>query len=298
MSRARELFDVPVLAGRLEDQQLGAASLDAVILIDVLEHLPNPRQTLARAVSLLRPPGGFLMIQTPCYPAGWSYEALCAEDHPFLTQLKPVEHLHLFSEAAVRRLCAELGVGQVRFERAIFAHYDLFAVASAAPLAERPPTEQAEMLLAASPHGRMALALLDLGETRDALRERIAAAAAEFRDLQGHFDRSEADRAARLAVIERQGAEAGRLHAEIDRHLREVAKLANELAEAVRQREQLATETANLRQQREHLTTQINEMRATHTALVSEFGAWREHDKMLNNHWMTRLLKKIGFRPG
>ncbi len=99
VGRAREWFDVPVFAGRLEDQELPAASWDAVILMDVLEHLPNPRQTLGQAAALLRARQGFLLIQTPCYPTGWSYEALCAEGHPFLQQLKPVEHLYLFSQA-------------------------------------------------------------------------------------------------------------------------------------------------------------------------------------------------------
>ena len=144
--QARELFGVPVLEGRLEDQELAAGSWDAVVMMDVLEHLPDPRQTLGRAVSLLRSPGSFLLIQTPCYPAGQSYEALRARDHPFLQQLKPVEHLYLFSEPAVARLCAELGVGQVHFEPAIFAHYDLFAVASASALQERTLPERTQML--------------------------------------------------------------------------------------------------------------------------------------------------------
>ena len=168
-----------MLEGRLEDQELPAASWDAVILMDVLEHLPDPRRTLGHAVSLLRSPESFLLIQTPCYPAGRSYEALRAEDHPFLQMLLPQEHLYLFSEQAVARLCAELGVGQVRFEPAIFAHYDLFAVASAGPLREHTPPQRTEMLMAASPPARWTLALLDLGEVRDDLIGRLAAAAAD-----------------------------------------------------------------------------------------------------------------------
>ncbi|MBE7212282.1 MAG: class I SAM-dependent methyltransferase [Gluconacetobacter diazotrophicus] len=232
--RAREWFDAPVLEGRLEDQELAAGSCDAVILIDVLEHLPDPRQTLQRAVSLLRPDGGFLLIQTPCYPAGASFEALRERNHPFLQQLKPVEHLHLFSERSVQRLCAEVGAGWVRFEPAIFAHYDLYAVASAGPLRERPPAERAAALLGGPPSSRGVLAMLDLADVRDGLQARIAEQAAEYRDLRGHFDGSEADRAARLAVIENQGAEIGRLHAEIDRLRREreiVASLTGQASE-------------------------------------------------------------------
>ena len=234
--QARAWFDVPVLAGRLEDQDLAAGSYDAVILIDVLEHLPDPRGTLRRAISLLRSPDSFLLIQTPSYPAGRSYEALRAEGHPFLQQLKPVEHLHLFSEGAVRRLCAEVGVGRVRFEPAVFAHYDQYALASAGPLQERPPPARAEALLRGAPTARAILALLDLADARDALQVRLAEQAAEYRDLRGHFDGSEADRAARLEVIQNQGAENGRLRAEID-------WLRTELAAAAAERDRLVAES-------------------------------------------------------
>ncbi len=251
VQQARAWFGVPVLEGRLEDQELAPASFDAVILMDVLEHLPDPRATLGRAVSLLRSPQSFLLIQSPCYPVGWSYERLLAENHPFLTQLKPTEHLYLFSEPAVARLCAELGVGQVRFEPAIFAHYDLFAVASAGPLPERQEPERTALLMAASPPARWTQALLDLGAARDDLKLRLVDTAAEARglretagfqhaeinrlwpqvdaaknadnlaaaklaDLHRQFHGMEADSAARLKIIETQGAELARLHAEAD----------------------------------------------------------------------------------
>ena len=183
VQQACEWFGVPVIEGRLEDQQLAPASWDAVVLMDVLEHLPDPRRTLRAAAGLLRTPESFLLIQTPCYPAGLSYAQLCAQNHPFLQMLRPMEHLYLFSERSVARLCAELGVGQVRFEPAIFGHYDLFAVASAGALAERSLPERTQMLMAASPPARWTLALLDLGVERDAAHARAG-------DLQGHISRA------------------------------------------------------------------------------------------------------------
>lgn len=197
--KAREWFHAPILEGRLENQELAPGSYDVVMMMDVLEHLPDPRQTLTRAVSLLRSPESFLLIQTPCYPVGLSYEDLCARDHPFLVQLKPLEHLYLFSEQAVQRLCAEIGVGQVRFEPAIFAHYDLFAVASAAPLGERAGPGRAEMLLSSPTPARAVLALLDMSEARDGLQSRLATVTAEY--------------AATLEIAQRQGAEITGLHA-------------------------------------------------------------------------------------
>ncbi|MBE7158767.1 MAG: methyltransferase domain-containing protein, partial [Rhodospirillales bacterium] len=202
--QSREWFGVPVLEGRLEDQELAPASWDAVILMDVLEHLPDPLRTIRAAVALLRSPQSFLLIQTPCYPAGRSYEELCAQEHPFLQMLKPLEHLYLFSEQAVIRLCTELGVGEVRFEPAIFGHYDQYAVASAEPLRERDDTERTRMLMAASPPARWTLALLDLAVERDvALDTRTQAemdSTARLRqveELTALLSTSEADRAAR-----------------------------------------------------------------------------------------------------
>ena len=207
--QAREWFGVPVLEGRLEDHALPPASWDAVVLMDVLEHLPDPRRTLRAAVALLRSPESFLLIQCPCYPAGRSYAELCAQEHPFLQMLRPMEHLYLFSEPALTRLCTELGVGQVRFEPAIFGHYDQFAVASAAPLRERDDTERTAMLMAASPPARWTLAMLDLGETRDAAEKARGLAAAQaagltaqVAELQGLFTQADADRAARSRQVE------------------------------------------------------------------------------------------------
>ena len=209
VERARDWFGVPVLQGRLEDQDLPAGSFDTVAMMDVLEHLPDPRQTLGRAVALLRSPESFLLVQTPCYPAGVSYEALCEQDHPFLVQLKPMEHLYLFSGKALTHLCAELGLGQVRFESAIFGHYDQFAVASAGPLRERDTAERTRMLMAAAPPARWTLAMLDLAEERDTVAKdrdlaesAHACAAAQAVDLQGHFTRAETDGVARLHQVE------------------------------------------------------------------------------------------------
>src|SRR5207247_7140422 len=63
---ARRAFDIPVLCGQVETLTFEPGSFDAVTLLDVLEHLPNPRGSLEACVRLLRPEG-VLMIQTPCY---------------------------------------------------------------------------------------------------------------------------------------------------------------------------------------------------------------------------------------
>lgn len=186
---ARQAFGVPVLEGPIEQQTIEAASLDAIVLMDVLEHLPDPIGTLQHSVRLLKP-GGILLIQTPSYREGKTLEAMVADGDRFQTMLLPEQHLHLFSKKSVTELLRRLGFGYVQFEPAIFPAYDMFLVAATAQLSVISDREARE-ILASRPEGRLVGALLDLRS--------------ELQDLTGLHLESEADRAARLTVIESQG---------------------------------------------------------------------------------------------
>ncbi len=171
---SRRIFQIPVLQGPIEEQNLPPSSLDAIALMDVLEHLPDPEGTMRHAASLLRP-DGFFLIQTPDFRESYRYEQLVAEQHPFLQQFKTDQHLFLFSQRAAEELFRRLGFEWVAFEPAIFANYDMFFVAARHPLPRHTPEEISEAL-EASRAGRIVEALLD---------------------LWGKFRESEADRAAR-----------------------------------------------------------------------------------------------------
>jgi glycosyltransferase involved in cell wall biosynthesis/SAM-dependent methyltransferase len=179
----RRTFEVPMLVGPIEDQSLAPGSLDMIAAMDVLEHLPDPMRTVRHCLSLLRP-GGMLLLQTPRYPERVAYETLVADDSPFLMQLKATDHLYLFSETSVRAFLAELRVSHIVFEPAIFAQYDMFLLAGHVPPVAQPSSEIA-LALTKSPGGRLVQALLD---------------------LDGRLRESEADRAARLVVIEQLAA--------------------------------------------------------------------------------------------
>ncbi len=71
--------------------------------------------------------------------------------------------------------------------------------------------------------------------------------ALEMEDLRRNFDGSEADRAARLAVIEKQGSEISRLHGEVDRWLKEADRLQHALAAAEQAQGALAAELEDMR---------------------------------------------------
>jgi 2-polyprenyl-3-methyl-5-hydroxy-6-metoxy-1,4-benzoquinol methylase len=206
---ARETFRVPMWLGPIEEQGFEPESMDMIVLMDVLEHLRDPRDTLARCLALLRP-DGILLIQTPRYPEGQSYEDLAVRHDRFLECLLPGEHLYLFSVRSVRELFRRIGAPHVNFEPAFFPEYDMFAVAGRQPLGTH-AVAGVERALAGHPGGRFLQAFLDLS--------------GRFDEAEARWARVEADRAARLMVIEEQGARLGEMEGERNRLQAEVRTL-------------------------------------------------------------------------
>jgi SAM-dependent methyltransferase len=157
---ARETFNVPVQAGRIEELNFLPESLDVIVLNDVVEHLPDPAATLGHCAQLLKP-DGFFIIQTPEYKEHLSYADLVATKDIFLTHMdgKNEEHLYLFSRRSTQQLWSRLGFSVVGFENPIFP-YDLFYTASRSALIVNSP-EIISAALAAHPTGRLVQALLD-----------------------------------------------------------------------------------------------------------------------------------------
>jgi SAM-dependent methyltransferase len=206
---ARRTFDIPMYVGPIESQSIEPASLDLLVAMDVLEHLEDPLATLRHCATLLAPEA-LLLLQTPCYPAGMTYEAMVAAQSPFLNQLQAPEHTFLLSQEAMRELLRRAGIEHVRFEPAIFAHYDMFVAASSQPFQ---PVDAAtvDARLAASPSGRLVQALLDLYADRAVLQRELAEESAHIRWLKETIDTLERDRAARLSVLEEQGSRLSRI---------------------------------------------------------------------------------------
>jgi 2-polyprenyl-3-methyl-5-hydroxy-6-metoxy-1,4-benzoquinol methylase len=179
---AKSTFGVPILTGEIESQKLEPRSLDLILHFDVLEHLPDPLSTMRRCMELLKP-DGLLIVQTPCFPVGRTYDEMVRDKDRFLEHFKPAEHLYLFSRASIARLFSDVGAPFVYFEPAIFHHYDMFAVASRRELTPHSVAEATDALLC-HPEGRIVQALLD--------------ANAQYQELARRYEESEADREARL----------------------------------------------------------------------------------------------------
>lgn len=225
---AQDLFQIPMFIGPIEDQKIPPASLDMIVLLDVLEHLVDPEQTLKHCLNLLTD-DGVLMIQTPCYPPE-EYQELQGRDHLFLRMLIPKEHIHLFSKNSMRLLFEKFGVQHIKFLPAYYADQDMFFVASREPLKVWDNNRIEERLLSTA-NGRITMALLDLhskmtqvqaelvllkndrsehlriiDELNQQLRiveEDRSARLALIHQLSDQLERVEADRAARLDLINR-----------------------------------------------------------------------------------------------
>jgi 2-polyprenyl-3-methyl-5-hydroxy-6-metoxy-1,4-benzoquinol methylase len=200
-------FGVPIAVGPLERLDIEPGSLDAIVLMDVLEHLPDPMATIRHCLRLLEP-DGLLLVQTPQFREGMRHEELVESKGAFLDQLKSDEHLYLFSERSVIELLRRLGAEHICFEPAIFDVYDMFFAASRAPLQAR-TTEEMESALLQSPDGRLTLAMIDLRERELDLTRKLqeseedrAARYEQIRTLTAMFKESEADRAARGEQIQ------------------------------------------------------------------------------------------------
>ena len=86
------------------------APLDVVVLLDVIEHLPDPRATLALAVQHLAP-GGIVAITTGDFAS--LYARLAGPRWRLMT---PPQHLWFFTPESFRRLAGKLGLTVERLE--------------------------------------------------------------------------------------------------------------------------------------------------------------------------------------
>jgi glycosyltransferase involved in cell wall biosynthesis/2-polyprenyl-3-methyl-5-hydroxy-6-metoxy-1,4-benzoquinol methylase len=201
---ARQTFDVPMRLGPLEQQDIPPASLDIIVLNDVLEHLPHPAETMARCAALLKPDGVFV-VQTPRYPEPRTQHALVASRDRFLEMMEGMstEHLYLLSDRAAHRMFSAIGFSHIEYLEPLFP-YDMFFIAGREPLTVADGTQMRQRLLATA-SGRLVAALLDVEGAREqsgaALAEANAdraARLAQVNQMQALLDEANADRAARL----------------------------------------------------------------------------------------------------
>lgn len=118
-AEARRRFAGPVHTGSAESLPVEwRGAFDVVTAWDVIEHVADPRGTMAALAACLRP-DGWLFLSTP--DAGAAVARLLGRRWHYLD---PQQHLTLFSRAGLKRLCGAAGL-QVEAERSFGRGYAL-----------------------------------------------------------------------------------------------------------------------------------------------------------------------------
>ncbi len=203
---ARDRFGIRVHRGPLEAQD-DPGPWDAIVAVDVLEHLLDPLATLELCARRLADDGR-LFLQTPCYRqegAEWQ-------------MLLPEEHLHLFTEASIERLLRAAGFGTVEVGGSLFSHDMWITAAKTGPLVER-----SEPRLGVAP---MTVALLDAhaeitraGHERDAIDADRERKQGDVDELLRELESVRSDQAARGRLLSRQDEELRTLRTRLETEL-------------------------------------------------------------------------------
>jgi SAM-dependent methyltransferase len=99
-----------VLQGQADEETLGkVGNADIIVMLDVIEHLSDPRQTLALCFRYINP-GGIVVITTGDFG---SLLARCARKNWRL--MTPPQHLWFFTREGMRRLSAGAGFSMLHF---------------------------------------------------------------------------------------------------------------------------------------------------------------------------------------
>ena len=102
---------LPVITGAPDEATLtGLGAMDVIVMLDVIEHLPDPRQTVALCGQILRP-GGILVITTGDFSS--LYARLAGRHWRLMT---PPQHLWYFTPHSLAALADSAGLRLERCE--------------------------------------------------------------------------------------------------------------------------------------------------------------------------------------
>ena len=105
---ANQRFPGRVFQARVEGTEFPQGPYDVVTIMQVIEHVTDPRALVEPCVKLLKP-GGILMLQTPN-----TGSFLCRALGRYWPPYAPVEHLNLFSARSLEMLLSSLRLKEIQ----------------------------------------------------------------------------------------------------------------------------------------------------------------------------------------
>jgi 2-polyprenyl-3-methyl-5-hydroxy-6-metoxy-1,4-benzoquinol methylase len=105
---ARAILGLDVIAGTLPNAKCRADSYDVALMLHVIEHVPDPCQTLSELFGMLRP-GGIVVVETPRYDT-LAFKLLGHRERSVLCE----GHVYFFTTSTLERIARKVGFSVLR----------------------------------------------------------------------------------------------------------------------------------------------------------------------------------------
>lgn len=106
---ARNKYNLDVINSTFQEADLQESSFDVVLLLHVIEHLPNPNKGLSQIARLIRP-GGFLVLETPRFDTLW-FRLLKGRERSVIQG-----HYYYFTRETIQGLACKSGFEVVQLD--------------------------------------------------------------------------------------------------------------------------------------------------------------------------------------
>ncbi|KRR10489.1 hypothetical protein CQ12_10580 [Bradyrhizobium jicamae] len=107
---ARRVFGLEVHHGTLDTASLNPESIDAAIMLHVIEHLDDPASAVAQVHSVLKP-GGIFVVETPTYDS-WTFKILGRRER----SLSCDGHVFFYTQETLSALLQQHGFEVVKMQ--------------------------------------------------------------------------------------------------------------------------------------------------------------------------------------
>jgi 2-polyprenyl-3-methyl-5-hydroxy-6-metoxy-1,4-benzoquinol methylase len=106
---ARKNYGLRVINSTFQEAGIEDSYFDAVLMLHVIEHLPNPAKGLLQIARMIRP-DGYLVVETPRYDTLW-FKLLRGRERSVIPG-----HLYYFTRQTIQALARKSGFEVVQFE--------------------------------------------------------------------------------------------------------------------------------------------------------------------------------------